>query len=140
MVIELLEEVEIYLEKLKTSIRILVSDEPIGDWQVLTLFARVFASRNDLALKVYSKILEANSEIETWNLTALLNEPRYSINKACADLEKLGLIEGETKFKGPMEFNYWRPKKKALGILRLIPAVYSKDGKMPSSTSQGCEE
>ena len=133
-------ETEIRLEELKTSIRILVLSETSEDWQVLMPFARVFASRNDLALKVYSKILEANGEISTWNLTALLNEPRYSINKACADLEKLDLIEGEKKFKGAMEFNYWRPKKKILGILRLIPAEYFKDGKMPSSASQRCKE
>jgi predicted transcriptional regulator len=129
VVIELPKEIEIYLEELKTSVKILVLDEPSEDWQVFMTFVRVFASRNDLALRVYSKILEVNGKVSTWNLTALLNEPRYSINKACADLEKLGLIEGETKFKGSMEFNYWRPKKKVLGILRLIPSQYFKNGK-----------
>ena len=136
VVIELPEEIEIYLEELKTSVKILVLDEPSEDWQVFMPFARVFASRNDLALRVYSKILEANSKVSTWNLTALLNEPRYSINKACTDLEKLGLIEGEKKFKGPVEFTYWHPKKKISGILRLIPSQYFKNGKPPNLTNE----
>ncbi len=140
MVTELPKETEIYLKEQKTSVKVLILDEPSEDWQTFTTFARVFAGRNDLALRVYSKILEANSEISTWDLTALLNEPRYSINKVCTDLEKLGLIEGEKQFKGQMEFNYWRPKEQVSGILRLIPAEYFKDGKMPSLSSQVEEE
>jgi len=136
VVIELPKEAKIYLEELKTSAKILVLDEPSEDWQVFMTFVRVFTSRNDLALKVYSKILEANNEVSTWDLTALLNEPRYSINKACVDLEKLGLIEGEKKFKGSMEFSYWRPKKKISGILRLIPSQYFKNGKPPNLVNE----
>ena len=93
---------------------------------------KTLGSRNDLALKAYAKILETRKKrISTRDLATLLNEPNYSINKVCNDLEKIGLIEVERQFKGPIVFNYWRPKKRVFGILRLIPSKYFKKGKIP---------
>ena len=114
------------------SINILVFDDPFQDWQVWRPLMKTLVSRNDLALKTYAKILETRKKrISTRDLATLLNEPNYSINAVCNDLEKIGLIEVERQFKGPIVFNYWRPKKRVFGILRLIPSKYFKKGKIP---------
>lgn len=138
MVVELPKEEKIYLEKSKISIKILVSKETSEDaWYNWRALAGVLGSRDDLALKTYVKILEMEKEkIATSELTTLLNTPKYSINKVCNQLEKLGLIEAERQYKGPITFNYWRPKKKVLGVLRLIPPEYFKNGKWPDQTKK----
>lgn len=125
VVVELPEEAEVHLEKLGSSIKVLILDETFEDWQVWRLFVRVLGRRKDLALRVYSKILEMNRKrISTRELATLLDVSMYSVNKACNDLEKLGLVDSERQFRGVIAFNYWRPKKKILGILRLIPPKY----------------
>jgi len=93
---------------------------------------KTLGSRNDLALKTYAKILELSKKrMSTRDLATLLNEPYYSINKVCNDLKKIGLIDVERQVKGPIVINYWRPKKRVLGILRLIPSKYFEKGKIP---------
>ena len=125
VVVELLEEVEVHLEKLGSPIKVLVLDETFEDWQVWRPFVRVLGRRKDLALRVYSKILEMNrKKISTRELATLLDVSMYSVNKACSDLKKIGLVDSERQFRGTVAFNYWRPKKKILGILRLMPSEY----------------
>lgn len=128
---KLLKEAEINLEKLG-SINIMVFDETFQDWQVWRPLIKTLGSRNDLALKTYAKILELSKKrMSTRDLATLLNEPYYSINKVCNDLKKIGLIDVERQVKGPIVINYWRPKKRVLGILRLIPSKYFEKGKIP---------
>ena len=95
MVVELPEVVEVHLEKPESSIKVLVFDETFEDWQVWRPFVRVLGRRNDLALKVYSKILEMNrKKISARRLATSLGESMYSVNKVCDDLEKLVLSIG----------------------------------------------
>jgi len=141
VVVELPEEAKIYLKKSKTSIKILVSDKTSeDDWAVWGALTGVLGSRDDLALKTYVKILEMEKKkISTSELVTLLNMPKYTINKVCSHLEKFGLIEVEKQYKGPITFNYWRLKKKVLGVLRLIPPKYFKNGKWPTPTKTQSE-
>ena len=141
VVVELPEEAEVHLEKLGSSIKILVLDETFEDWQVWRPFVRVLGRRKDLALRVYSKILEMNrKKISARRLATSLSESMYSVNKVCDDLEKLGLIDSERRFRGAIAFNYWRPKKKVLGILRLIPSKYFEKRKWRKLAKKWSEE
>ena len=127
------EEVEVRIKGSKSSIKVLLMDETFEDWRVWRTFVRVLGRRKDLALRVYSKILEMDEdEISTRDLAASLDESVHSINKVCSDLEKLGLIESERGVRGAAMFNSWRPKKRVLGVLRLIPPKYFKEGRWPS--------
>jgi len=120
-------EEKVKISKMETPINIMIIDETSGDWRFWKACTRVLSRPNDLALRVYAKLLERQEQISSRDLAALVDAPLYSVRRALADLYELGIVTREHLERGHMTFDNWRVKTPILGILRLIPEAYFQE-------------
>ena len=117
---------EVYLKSLGASIQILILDETYEQWQIMRAFNRVLGSKDDVALKLYTTLLEEERKIRSRDLVTRVNKARYTIDKNLKNLMTLGLVGCDYARMGVYEFRSWYPEKHVLGMMRLIPAEYFK--------------
>lgn len=117
---------EVYLKSLGASIQILILDETYEQWQIMRAFNRVLGSKDDVALKLYTTLLEEERKIRSRDLVTRVNKARYTIDKNLKNLMTLGLVGCDYARTGVYEFRSWYPEKHVLGMMRLIPAEYFK--------------
>lgn len=122
---------DVYVKALGASIKILILDEQSEQWEKRRAFFNVLGSRDDTAFKVYSTLLEEGNKVDTRSLVTLVNKSQYAINISLKNLIKLGLIGYEAKGRGLYELKKWYPEKHILGLMRIIPEEYFKNGFPP---------
>ena len=122
---------DVYVKALGASIKILILDKQSEQWDKRKAFFNVLGSRDDTAFKVYSTLLEEGNKVDTRSLVTLVNKSQYAINISLKNLMKLGLIGYEAKRNGPYELKRWYPEKHILGLMRIIPEEYFKNGFPP---------
>ena len=120
-----------YVKALGASIKILILDEPSEQWRKRRAFFNVLGSRDDTAFKVYSTLLEEGKKVDARSLVTLVNKSQYAINSSLTNLRQLGLVDYEEKRRGPYELKNWYPEKHILGLMRIIPEEYFKNGFPP---------
>lgn len=128
---------EVYLKSLGCSIKILIIDETLEQWQIMGAFNHVLGSNDDVALKLYTTLLEEEKNVSSRELVTLIEKPLYTVNKNLKNLMKLGLVGRDYAKKGYMEFRSWYPDKRVLGLMRLIPPEYFKKGFPPKVVGKG---
>jgi len=106
----------------------MIVNETPGDWRFWAACTRVLSRQNDLALRVYAKLLERQEQVSSRDLAALVDAPLYSVRRALTDLHELGIVTRDRLERGHMTFDRWRVKTPILGILRLIPEAYFQKG------------
>ncbi len=121
-------EEKVKISKTETPINIMIVNETPGDWRFWAACTRVLSRQNDLALRVYAKLLERQEQISSRDLAALVDAPLYSVRRALTDLHELGIVTRDRLERGHMTFDKWRVKTPILGILRLIPEAYFQEG------------
>jgi len=119
---------EVYLKSLGASIQVLILDETYEQWQMRRAFNRVLGSKDDVALKLYTILLEEEKKLRSRDLVTLVNKARYTIDRNLKNLMQLGLVGCDYARKGAIEFRSWYPEKQVLGMMRLIPEEYFKKG------------
>jgi predicted transcriptional regulator len=119
---------EVYVKALGTAIKILILEETSEEWQKKRAFYNVLGSTDDVAIKVYSTLLEEGKKLDTRSLATLVNKSQFMINRALKNLMQLGLVDYESKRRGPYELKWWYAKKHILGLMRVIPESYFKNG------------
>ncbi len=122
---------EVYVKALGASIKILILDESTEKFQKRRAFYNILGSRDDTAFKVYSALLEEGNKVDTRSLVSLVNKSQYAINRSLTNLRQLGLVDYDMKRKGPYELKKWSPEKHILGLMRVIPEEYFKNGFPP---------
>jgi len=122
---------DVYVKALGASIKILILDEQSEQWEKRRAFFNVLGSRDDTAFKVYSTLLEEGNKVDTRSLVTLVNKSQYAINRSLKNLMQLGLVDYDAKRRGPYELKRWTPEKHILGLMRIIPAEYFKNGFPP---------
>lgn len=115
---------EVYLKSLGGSIQVLILDETSEQWQVWRAFHRVLGSKDDVALKLYTTLLEEKRKLQSTDLVKLSNKSRYTINMNMKNLMTIGLVGCDYLRREPIEVRSWYPEKHVLGLMRLIPAEY----------------
>jgi len=88
----------------------------------------LISRQNDVAMRAYAVLLEQNKSISARDIAMLIDEPLTVVRRALEDLHILNIIDRERTVKGPITFDYWRVMKPVLGLLRLIPSEYFKEG------------
>ena len=121
-------EKEIKINEIDKPINVMIVDETPSDWRLWNAFTRVLSRQNDLALRVYAALLEREKQTSSSDLATLVNAPLYSVQQALNDLHELGVVSRERLEKGRLTFEYWTVKTPILGVLRIIPEEYFKEG------------
>ena len=121
-------EEEIITSKFSTARNVIIIDETPDEWRLWRAFTRVFTRHNDLALRIYSVLLERKKKTDSRDIVTVVNEPLYSVEKALNDLQVLGLVSLERQKIGHATFDYWSVETPVLGVLRLIPQKYFRNG------------
>ena len=119
---------EVYLKSLGASIQVLILDETSEQWQLMRAFNLVLGSKDDVALKLYTTLLEEERKVRSRDLVTLINKARYTIDRNMKNLMTLGLVGHDYTRRGAYEFRSWYPEKHILGMMRIIPAEYFKKG------------
>ena len=118
---------KIKIKGFKTAQNILIINDDPENWRRWRAFTRVFSRPNDLALKVYSILLQKNTKMLAQEIASIVGAPRYSVDKALHDLHELGLILHEQTKLRPTHrrvLDFWRVDTPIIGILRMIPDQY----------------
>jgi len=100
-------------------------------------FYNVLGSKDDIAFKVYSTLLEEGNKVGTRSLVSQINKSQYAINRSLKNLMQLGLVRYDFRRRGPYELKWWYPEKHILGLMRLIPEEYFKKGFPPKMVEKG---
>jgi len=79
-------------------------------------------------MRAYAVLLEQNKTLSARDIAMLVDEPLTVVRRALEDLHILNIIDRERTVKGPITFDHWRVVKRVLGLLRLMPSEYFKDG------------
>ena len=119
---------EVYLKSVGASIQVLILDEPSEQWQMRRAFTHVLGSKDDVALKLYSTLLEEERKIRSRDLVPLVDKSRYTLDRNLKNLMTLGLVGCDYARRGSYEFRSWYPEKHVLGMMRLIPSEYFTRG------------
>ncbi len=88
----------------------------------------MISRQNDVAMRAYAVLLEQNKTLSARDIAMLVDEPLTVVRRALEDLHILNIIDRERIVKGPITFDYWRAVKRVLGLLRLMPPEYFKEG------------
>lgn len=88
----------------------------------------MISRQNDVAMRAYAVLLEQNKTLSARDIAMLVDEPLTVVRRALEDLHILNIIDRERIVKGPITFDYWRAVKRVLGLLRLMPSEYFKEG------------
>jgi len=88
----------------------------------------VFTRHNDLALKIYAVLLERKKKTDARDIATVVHKPRYNVDKALQDLRELGLVSFERQKIGYATFDFWSVDTPVIGVLRLIPKKYFRQG------------
>ena len=121
-------EEEIKTRKFANARNVIIVDETPDEWRLWRAFTRVFTRHNDLALKIYAILLERKKNMDARDIAAVVDQSRYNVDNALQDLRELGLVSRERHKKGHASFDVWRVETSVIGVLRLIPEKYFRNG------------
>ena len=121
-------EEDIKISSIPKPIRILVVKETPEEWRLWNALTSMLSRHNDLALRIYATLLEHGDSVSSRDLVNIVDAPLYSVRRALNDLYDLGLVSRIRVERGHLTFDHWSVKEKILGVLRLIPEQYFKEG------------
>lgn len=116
------------IESVDEPIRLLVVKETPDEWRLWKAFTSMLGRNKDLALRVYASLLEKGEQTSSRELASRVEAPLYSVRRALKDLYDLDIVSRTSVQRGYLTFDYWSVKKQILGVLRLIPEQYFKEG------------